>query len=50
MTGNDNELLNQCKNEFFSEFRMKDIGEPSQYMGIEITQDRTARTLSLTQT
>lgn len=49
MTGNDDQVLSEKKNELFRKFRMKDLGEPTEYLGITITRDRENRTLSLNQ-
>ena len=50
MTGNDENLLNKTKVELQSRFRMKDLGEPNEYLGITIIRDKTARILKLKQT
>ena len=49
LAGNDIEMLNKIKLELGSEFEMKDMGEASYVLGIEIIRDRKNRTLSLNQ-
>ena len=50
MTGNDVKLLNEYKNKLQAKFRMKDLGEPNEYLGITIMRDRSIKSLQLNQT
>lgn len=50
LTGNHETSLRKYKTELLKRFRMKDLGEPKEYLGITIMRDRTARTLKLNQT
>lgn len=50
LTGNSEKALNKCKEELKKRFRMKDLGEPKEYLGITIIRDRKVGTLKLNQT
>ena len=46
---NDIEMLNKIKSELSKKFEMKDIGEASYVLGVQILRDRKSRTLSINQ-
>ena len=49
LASSDLSLMHQTKNFLSQNFDMKDMGEASYVIGIEIHKDRTLRTLSLSQ-
>ena len=50
MTGTNEEMLNQYKLKLQSRFRMKDLGEPTEYLGINIIRDKSKGIFKLNQT
>ncbi|KAL6318107.1 hypothetical protein AAG906_035252 [Vitis piasezkii] len=49
LIGNDVESLSKVKNWLASQFQMKDLGEASYILGIQMTRDRKNRLLALSQ-
>ncbi|WKA05324.1 hypothetical protein VitviT2T_023298 [Vitis vinifera] len=49
LIGNDVESLSKAKNWLASQFQMKDLGEASYILGIQMTRDRKNRLLALSQ-
>ncbi len=47
--GSDRSIVNQIKTELKTRFKMKDIGEAQEFLGIEITRNRANRTLRISQ-
>lgn len=50
MTGNSESKLNEVKRKLQAEFKIKDLGEPKEYLGISIERDEGKRELKLHQT
>ena len=49
VAGNDRSKMNEIKEEFKKRFKMKDLGEAKEFLGISITRNRAKRTLSISQ-
>ena len=49
LTGNDIEKLQQIKMSLCNTFKMKDLGEPDTFLGIQIIRDRKSQVMKLHQ-
>ena len=49
IAGNDRSIVDHVKDEFKDQFKMKDLGVASEFLGIQIYRDRPNRTLRITQ-
>lgn len=50
LTGNDEEKIYETKRRLSSEFKLKMMGEPEKFLGIQIKRDKNNRILKMTQT
>ena len=50
IAGNNRKQLNNVKNEYCRRYKMKNMGEASEFFGIQIQRERTERTLHISQT
>ena len=50
IAGDDRSVIDSIKGEFMSRFRMKDLGEAHEFLGIRIIRDRSKGVLYVTQT
>ncbi len=50
IAGNSRFSIDSVKKEFSANFKMKDLGEATEFLGIEISRDREKRTLQIGQT
>ena len=49
ITGNDYDKIQEAKRKINQDFEMSDIGEPKNYLGLEIERDKKAKVLKLSQ-
>ena len=49
ITGNDCEKIQEVKRKLNQDFEMSDIGEPNNYLGLEIERDKEAEVLKVSQ-
>eukprot|EP00171_Calliarthron_tuberculosum_P001087 IDg1087t1 len=49
VAGNKSSTIDKIKSVFKSRFKMKDLGRAQEFLGLEITRDRSTRTLTLSQ-
>ena len=49
ITGNDYDKIQEAKRKLTQDFEMSDIGEPKNYLGLQIERDKKAKVMKLSQ-